>query len=64
MNTIVLKIKDYGKGFDWSEKSKIKNSLGMKTLQERAKILNAELSITSIVAKGTTIHLKIPIKDA
>src|SRR3989344_107560 len=63
-NAIVLTIKDYGKGFDWSEKSKIKNSLGMKTLQERAKIVNAELSITSIVAKGTTIYLKIPVKDA
>ncbi|TSJ41300.1 tetratricopeptide repeat-containing sensor histidine kinase [Fluviicola chungangensis] len=63
-NAIVVTIKDYGKGFDWSEKSKIKNSLGMKTLQERAKIVNAELSIISIVGKGTTIHLKIPVKDA
>lgn len=63
-NSILFMIKDYGKGFDWSEKSKIKNSLGMKILQERAKIVNAELSITSIVAQGTTIQLKIPVKDA
>ncbi|NQX96301.1 MAG: hypothetical protein HRT73_00245 [Flavobacteriales bacterium] len=61
---ITLSIKDYGKGFDWSEKSTAKNSLGMKTLQERAKILNANLNIDSEIEKGTTIYLKIPLKNA
>lgn len=64
LNAIVVKIKDYGKGFDYNENSELKNTLGMKTLQERAKILNAELRITSVPAKGTTIYLKIPLKDA
>lgn len=63
-NSVVLSIKDYGKGFDWSEKSATKNSLGMKTLQERAKILNAEFNIDSELKKGTTIYLKIPIQNA
>jgi signal transduction histidine kinase len=61
---ITLCIKDYGKGFDWSEKSTAKNSLGMKTLQERAKILNANLNIDSELEKGTTVYLKIPLKNA
>lgn len=62
--SVVLNIKDYGKGFDWGEKSEMKNSLGMKTLQERAKILNAEFNIDSALKKGTTIYLKIPVKNA
>ena len=61
---IAVSIKDYGKGFDWSKKSTLKNSLGMKTLQERAKILNAEFSIKSTKKKGTSIYLKIPITNA
>lgn len=63
-HSVVLSIKDYGKGFDLNEKAEMKNSLGMKTLQERAKILNAEFNIDSAIKKGTTIHLKIPIKNA
>ena len=62
--SVVLSIKDYGKGFDWSEKSKMRNSLGMKTLEERAKILNAEFNVDSGLKKGTTIYLKIPIQNA
>lgn len=62
--SVVLSVKDYGKGFDWGEKSEVKNSLGMKTLQERAKILNAEFNIDSALKKGTTIYLKIPVKNA
>ncbi|MDP1165601.1 hypothetical protein, partial [Klebsiella pneumoniae] len=61
---IAVSIRDYGKGFDWSKKSTLKNSLGMKTLQERAKILNAEFSIESTPKKGTSIYLKIPITNA
>jgi signal transduction histidine kinase len=63
-SSIVLIIKDYGKGFDWNEKSNSENSLGMKTMQERAKILNASLEINSELGKGTNIYLKIPIKNA
>jgi signal transduction histidine kinase len=63
-NFIELLIKDYGKGFDWSEKSIAKDSLGMKTLHERAKILDAKLNIDSNTKKGTTLYLKIPINNA
>src|SRR5690606_18160213 len=62
--SVILCLKDYGKGFDWRAQSKMKNSLGMKTLEERAKILNAEFNIDSELKKGTTIYLKIPINDA
>ena len=61
---VILSIKDFGKGFNWGENSKRNNSLGMKTLKERAKILNAEFKVFSELKKGTTIYLKIPITDA
>lgn len=58
--SIEIKVQDYGKGFDYNEKSDLKNSLGMKTLEERANIINTKLIILSQKSKGTTIHLKIP----
>ncbi|PWH85155.1 tetratricopeptide repeat-containing sensor histidine kinase [Brumimicrobium oceani] len=61
---ILISVKDYGKGFDWNGKSTADNSLGMKTMQERAKILKADLNIDSKLGKGTTIYLKIPINNA
>ncbi|RMA65787.1 sensor histidine kinase [Ulvibacter antarcticus] len=59
-NGIYTVIKDNGKGFSYSEKSKITSSLGMKTLMERAKILHSKLNIQSEPNKGTTIYLSIP----
>ena len=43
---ILVQIKDNGKGFDVS-RAKIKNSLGLKTLEERIRFLNGELTIES-----------------
>ena len=60
-NTIEAVIKDNGKGFEHSEKLKTSDSLGMKTLVERAKILRSRIDIKSQLNKGTTITLIIPI---
>ncbi|CAM3512527.1 sensor histidine kinase [Aequorivita lipolytica] len=60
-NIIEVIISDNGKGFEISEKIKTSSSLGMKTLLERAKILNSKLDIKSQINKGTTITLIIPI---
>jgi signal transduction histidine kinase len=60
-NTIEAIIMDNGKGFEHSEKLKTSNSLGMKTLLERAKILHSKIDIKSQLNKGTTITLIIPI---
>jgi len=59
--TIKTVIADNGKGFDHSEKLKSSVSLGMKTLLERAKILNSKIDIKSQLNKGTTVTLIIPI---
>ncbi len=60
-NTIEAIIMDNGKGFEHSEKFKTSNSLGMKTLLERAKILHSKIDVKSQINKGTTITLIIPI---
>ncbi|WGF93277.1 sensor histidine kinase [Aequorivita marisscotiae] len=60
-NTIQATIADNGKGFEVSEMIKTSASLGMKTLRERAKILNSKIDIKSQLKKGTKITLTIPI---
>ena len=59
--TILASIQDNGKGFEYSERIAAKASLGMKTLTERAKILNSKIEIKSNLGTGTSIHLIIPI---
>ncbi|WP_299117193.1 ATP-binding protein [uncultured Winogradskyella sp.] len=57
-DVILVLIKDNGKGFDVNS-AKNKTSLGLKTLEERIKILNGELLIDSKLGKGTTTKAKI-----
>ncbi|MBN2867620.1 MAG: sensor histidine kinase [Flavobacteriaceae bacterium] len=57
---VLFQIKDNGIGFDISENSKTLNSLGIKTLKERAQIIGAQLSINSTKGKGTIIQIKVP----
>ncbi|WP_158548352.1 tetratricopeptide repeat-containing sensor histidine kinase [Marixanthomonas ophiurae] len=58
--TIEALIKDNGNGFEYSEKLNSGESLGMKTLLERAKIIQSKLTIQSAHLKGTSILLQIP----
>jgi signal transduction histidine kinase len=58
---VSITIHDNGKGFDVSEKMKL-NSLGLKTLLERIRILNGTLTIDSKPGKGTSLQAEIPIK--
>ncbi|MEP1486870.1 MAG: sensor histidine kinase [Algibacter sp.] len=53
-------VSDNGKGFDFETKFK-SMSLGLKTLFERAKILDAQMNLESKVNKGTIMTLNIPI---
>lgn len=59
--SIEVTISDNGKGFVHAETIKSNKSLGMKTLYERAKILNSKLDFKSQQNKGTVITLSIPI---
>jgi len=58
-NYIIFKVKDNGKGFDAQKKPESINSLGMKTLHERAHFINAKLKLNSTLGRGTSITIKI-----
>jgi signal transduction histidine kinase len=60
-DNVVALISDNGKGFVLDE-SKKKNSLGLKTIFERIKIMDGKLSIDSKINNGTTFLFSIPIK--
>ena len=61
-NSIITLVSDNGKGFDVTE-GKNKNSLGLKTLFERVKIMKGKLSIDSQLNNGTSFIFSIPIKN-
>jgi signal transduction histidine kinase len=59
---IIAFISDNGKGFNVDENKK-KNSLGLKTIFERIKIMNGNISIDSELNKGTSFIFSIPTKN-
>ncbi|RMB58041.1 hypothetical protein EAX61_10510 [Dokdonia sinensis] len=59
--TLRLYLKDNGKGFNYHEKLKTTKSLGMKSILERCKIINARLEVNSQIGQGTTYILIVPI---
>ena len=60
-NIILLTIEDNGKGFTFDEQQ-LKNSLGLKTLAERIKLVKGTLTITSSVNHGTKLTAELPTK--
>ncbi|MFT5761790.1 MAG: signal transduction histidine kinase [Polaribacter sp.] len=61
-NAIITLISDNGKGFNIND-SKKKNSLGLKTIFERIRIMNGNLSIDSKPNNGTSFIFSIPVKN-
>ncbi|MEP2936392.1 MAG: sensor histidine kinase [Gilvibacter sp.] len=59
-----LLIADNGIGFDVQQKIRDFNTLGMRTLFERAKILGAKLHLESDLGTGTQLTMVIPNKSA
>lgn len=55
-NELTIEVKDDGVGFDVSSLTK---GIGLKNIQERAKSIDSEIEIKSIVNEGTTIKLKV-----
>lgn len=55
-NELIIEVKDDGVGFDVSSLTK---GIGLKNIQERAKSIDSEIEIKSIINEGTTIKLKV-----
>ncbi len=58
-----LVIKDDGKGFHVHQKRKAAG-LGLALMKERAKLINAKITIKSKVGAGTEIRLAVPIEES
>lgn len=59
-----LKIEDDGRGFDVKEtnaKSGFRTGAGLANLKKRAAFVNGELEVRSVVGKGTTVILTLPM---
>lgn len=66
INHVELKISDDGKGFNMEETMKakeIRKMSGLKNIYQRSEIIGAETFIYSTPNIGTTIHIKIPLKN-
>lgn len=59
-NELIIEVKDDGVGFDVSSLTK---GIGLKNIQERAKSIDSEIEIKSIINEGTTIKLKVKIRS-
>jgi signal transduction histidine kinase len=61
-NSINMKVRDNGKGFDYFKAKRENKNLGMITILERSKIINSKLEIKTNIGAATTVKLIIPIK--
>ncbi|MCW2119328.1 histidine kinase [Flavobacterium sp. 7A] len=61
---LVMSITDYGKGFNYIEKSlyevdKTRKNNGLRIMKERAEIIGGKLKIESVKNEGTTVRLEV-----
>ena len=61
-NSLILDIKDNGRGITEEEVHGL-NSLGILGMRERALLLGGELRISGAPGKGTTVTVRIPLKQ-
>ncbi len=62
--TLVVTIRDDGRGFVWDPEAPLKTSghgLGLETMQERAKLLQGEFRVVSAPRRGTTVTVRVPV---
>ncbi len=59
---IDIRIEDDGNGFD-TETAQQSDGLGMKSMQERARLLGGELTVQSEPGLGTRVHLVLPVRQ-
>lgn len=62
-NSINLLVEDDGRGFSFDSKINEENSFGLKTMVERAKLINSKFVINTTPGAGTVISVTIPINQ-
>ncbi|HEV8491207.1 MAG TPA: ATP-binding protein, partial [Candidatus Angelobacter sp.] len=60
---IHLVISDSGRGFD-SETAMQGRGLGLVSMRERVRLVNGTIAVESMLNRGTTIHVRVPLGPA
>jgi two-component system, NarL family, sensor kinase len=58
---LLLKTKDDGIGFNYSEKTQIARGLGLLSIQSRVELLGGQLLVTSQPGAGTIFEIEMPL---
>jgi two-component system, NarL family, sensor kinase len=58
---LLVKTKDDGIGFNYSEKTQIASGLGLLSVQSRAELLGGQLLVTSQPGSGTEFEIEMPL---
>jgi len=61
-DAISLRIIDYGRGFDFRQ-IQGKSGLGLVSMRERVRHLGGEVTIDSRPLRGTTVHVRVPLRE-
>lgn len=65
-NDVIVRVQDNGKGFDvrsMGEDYENRGSFGMVNMRERAELINGTLNLQSAIGRGTTVTVRVPLKD-
>jgi signal transduction histidine kinase len=57
---LLLRVQDEGVGFDPAA-VRSEPGLGLSSMEERARLIQAELSVTSAPGRGTTVEVRVPL---
>jgi signal transduction histidine kinase len=57
---LVLRVEDDGAGFD-AEKLRSQPGLGLSSMEERVRLIQAALTVKSCVGQGTTVEVRVPL---
>ncbi len=63
---IVLRIEDNGRGFDVQKRAAAagqEKRMGLRSMQERVKLLNGQINLQSKPGQGTKVSIKLPIVE-
>jgi PAS domain S-box-containing protein len=56
---LILCVRDYGIGFDLAARRKV--GLGLESMRERARLIQARLAVRSLPGEGTQITMRVPL---
>ena len=59
---LMLTIQDHGVGFD-CKRQESEQGIGLQSMTERARLIDAELSIESVPGRGTTVRVRAPLSQ-